>query len=127
MPRPFPEEFRRDVITVARKSDRSIASVAKDFGISARRRGRRLAACLAESSRHTLERHVPLGAAPALLRSPQQLEPLAQALSPTTRTDRHTTRPTRRTSRARPTPRAGHLVFFRPHGRILSGHHKLNA
>src|SRR4051812_50174876 len=34
MPRPFPEEFRRDVIAVARKSDHSIASVAKDFGIS---------------------------------------------------------------------------------------------
>ena len=34
MPRPFPEEFRRDVIAVARKGDRTIASVAKDFGIS---------------------------------------------------------------------------------------------
>ncbi len=34
MPKPFPEEFRRDVVAVARKSDRSIASVARDFGIS---------------------------------------------------------------------------------------------
>jgi transposase len=34
VPKPFPEEFRRDVVAVARKSDRSIASVAKDFGIS---------------------------------------------------------------------------------------------
>jgi transposase len=34
MPKAFPEEFRRDVVAVARKSDRSIASVAKDFGIS---------------------------------------------------------------------------------------------
>ena len=34
MPKPFHEEFRRDVVAVARKSDRSIASVAKDFGIS---------------------------------------------------------------------------------------------
>jgi transposase len=34
MPKPFPLEFRRDVVAVARKSDRSIASVAKDFGIS---------------------------------------------------------------------------------------------
>ena len=34
MPKPYPAEFRRDVIAVARESDRSIRSVAKDFGIS---------------------------------------------------------------------------------------------
>ena len=34
MPKAFPAEFRRDVIAVARKSDASIAKIAKDFGIS---------------------------------------------------------------------------------------------
>ncbi len=34
MPKAYPAEFRRDVIAVARQSDRSIRSVAKDFGIS---------------------------------------------------------------------------------------------
>jgi len=34
MPRPFPREFRDDVVRVARQSGASIASVAKDFGIS---------------------------------------------------------------------------------------------
>ena len=34
MPKPFPAEFRRDVIAVARKSDTSMAQIAKDFGIS---------------------------------------------------------------------------------------------
>jgi transposase len=34
VPKPFPAEFRRDVIAVARKSEASIAQVAKDFGIS---------------------------------------------------------------------------------------------
>jgi transposase len=34
MPKAFPAEFRRDVVAVARKSDASIASVARDFGIS---------------------------------------------------------------------------------------------
>jgi len=34
MPKAFPAEFRRDVVAVARKSDESIAQVAKDFGIS---------------------------------------------------------------------------------------------
>lgn len=29
----FPQEFRRDVVAVARKGEASIASVAKDFGI----------------------------------------------------------------------------------------------
>jgi transposase len=34
VPKAFPLEFRRDVIAVARKSDDSIAKIAKDFGIS---------------------------------------------------------------------------------------------
>jgi transposase len=34
VPRAFPLEFRRDVVAVARKSDESIAKVAKSFGIS---------------------------------------------------------------------------------------------
>lgn len=34
MPKPFPREFREDVIRVFRESDSSIAQVAKDFGIS---------------------------------------------------------------------------------------------
>ena len=34
MPKPFPLEFRRDVVAVFRKSDSSMAKVAKDFGIS---------------------------------------------------------------------------------------------
>ena len=34
MPTPYPPEFRRDVIAVARKSEASVAQVAKDFGIS---------------------------------------------------------------------------------------------
>lgn len=34
MPKPFPPEFRRDVIAVARKSDAPLSQVAKDFGIS---------------------------------------------------------------------------------------------
>ena len=34
MPKPFPKEFRRDVIAVARQGDQSIAKVAKSFGIS---------------------------------------------------------------------------------------------
>ena len=34
MPKAFPLEFRRDVVSVARKSDSSIAKIAKDFGIS---------------------------------------------------------------------------------------------
>jgi transposase len=32
--RPFPKEFREDVVRVARASDSSVAQVAKDFGIS---------------------------------------------------------------------------------------------
>ena len=34
MPKPFPTEFRRDVIAVARKGDQSIAQVARSFGVS---------------------------------------------------------------------------------------------
>jgi len=35
MPKPFPLEFRRDVVAVARKGDVPLTQVAKDFGISA--------------------------------------------------------------------------------------------
>jgi transposase-like protein len=34
VPKPFPAEFRRDVIAVARQGDQSIAQVARSFGIS---------------------------------------------------------------------------------------------
>ncbi len=34
MPKPFPKEFREDVVRVARSSDAAVAQVAKDFGIS---------------------------------------------------------------------------------------------
>jgi transposase len=34
VPKPFPREFREDVVRVARSSDASVARVAKDFGIS---------------------------------------------------------------------------------------------
>jgi transposase-like protein len=34
MPKAFPEEFRRDVVAVARRKDASLSQVAKDFGIS---------------------------------------------------------------------------------------------
>ena len=34
MPKPFPKEFRRDVIAVARQGEQSIAQVARSFGIS---------------------------------------------------------------------------------------------
>jgi transposase len=34
VPKAFPAEFRRDVIAFARKSDASIAKIAKDFGVS---------------------------------------------------------------------------------------------
>jgi transposase len=34
MPKPFPKEFRRDVIAVARQGEASIAQVARDFGVS---------------------------------------------------------------------------------------------
>ena len=34
MPKPFPPEFRRDVVAVARSSDAPMAQIARDFGIS---------------------------------------------------------------------------------------------
>ncbi|OBF41980.1 transposase [Mycolicibacterium peregrinum] len=34
MPKPFPAEFRADVIAVARKGEAPLRQVAKDFGIS---------------------------------------------------------------------------------------------
>jgi transposase len=34
MPKAFPEEFRRDVVAVARKGEAPIVQVAQDFGIS---------------------------------------------------------------------------------------------
>ena len=34
MPRAFPEEFRRDVVMVARKREATLTQIAKDFGIS---------------------------------------------------------------------------------------------
>lgn len=33
MVKPFPTEFRRDVVAVARKSETSLSQIAKDFGI----------------------------------------------------------------------------------------------
>ena len=34
MPKPYPKEFRRDVVEVARKGEAPLRQVAKDFGIS---------------------------------------------------------------------------------------------
>ena len=34
MPKAFPEEFRRDVVAVARKRESTLMQIAKDFGIS---------------------------------------------------------------------------------------------
>jgi transposase len=34
MPKKFPPEFKRDVVTVARRGDLSVAEVAVDFGIA---------------------------------------------------------------------------------------------
>lgn len=34
MPKSFPEEFRRDVVAVARKREAPLTQIAKDFGIS---------------------------------------------------------------------------------------------
>ncbi len=34
MPKPYPEEFRRDVVAVARKGEAPVTQIAKDFGIS---------------------------------------------------------------------------------------------
>jgi transposase len=34
VPKPYPVEFRRDVVAVARKHEAPLAQIAKDFGIS---------------------------------------------------------------------------------------------
>ncbi|MCW2962582.1 MAG: transposase family protein [Thermoleophilia bacterium] len=34
MPRPYPKEFREDVIRVARQGDAPVAQIAKDFGVT---------------------------------------------------------------------------------------------
>ena len=34
MPRPYPKEFRADVVAVARRGDAPISQVARDFGIT---------------------------------------------------------------------------------------------
>jgi len=34
MPKPFPEEFRRDVVAVALRKEAPLSQVARDFGIS---------------------------------------------------------------------------------------------
>ncbi len=34
MPKPFPAEFRRDVVAVARKGQAPLSQIAKDFGVS---------------------------------------------------------------------------------------------
>jgi transposase len=34
MPKPYPVEFRRDVVAVARKREAPLTQIAKDFGIS---------------------------------------------------------------------------------------------
>jgi len=34
MPKPYPLEFRRDVVAVARRKETSMRQVAKDFGVS---------------------------------------------------------------------------------------------
>jgi transposase len=34
MPKKFPAEFKRDVVTVARRGDLSVAEVAVDFGVA---------------------------------------------------------------------------------------------
>ncbi len=34
MPRPYPREFRDDVVAIARRRESSFAQVAKDFGVS---------------------------------------------------------------------------------------------
>lgn len=34
MPKAFPEEFRRDVVAVARKGEAPLTRIAKDFGVS---------------------------------------------------------------------------------------------
>lgn len=34
MPKAFPEEFRREVVAVARKGETTLVQIAKDFGVS---------------------------------------------------------------------------------------------
>lgn len=34
VPKPYPEEFRRDIVAVARKHEAPLVQIAKDFGIS---------------------------------------------------------------------------------------------
>jgi len=34
MPKPYPKEFRDDVVAVARKAQAPLSQIAKDFGIS---------------------------------------------------------------------------------------------
>lgn len=34
MPKPYPEEFRRDVVAVARRREAPMSQIAKDFGIA---------------------------------------------------------------------------------------------
>jgi transposase len=34
VPKPFPKEFRQDVVAVARKGEAPISQIAKDFGVS---------------------------------------------------------------------------------------------
>lgn len=34
MPKPFPKEFRADVVAVARQGHQSVAQVARSFGVS---------------------------------------------------------------------------------------------
>jgi transposase-like protein len=34
MPRPYPKEFREDVVRVARQGDAPISQIARDFGVS---------------------------------------------------------------------------------------------
>jgi len=34
VPKPFPKEFRQDVVAVARKGESPVSQIAKDFGIS---------------------------------------------------------------------------------------------
>lgn len=34
MPKPYPEEFRRDVVAVAHKHEAPLSQIARDFGIS---------------------------------------------------------------------------------------------
>jgi transposase-like protein len=34
MPKPFPKEFRDDVVAIARRREASFAQIAKDFGVS---------------------------------------------------------------------------------------------